>query len=42
MIYIPYPFQWGSPTFKAGEVFAMITASFVSLFEVHFFTGLIF
>ncbi|XP_052302846.1 putative nucleobase-ascorbate transporter 10 [Populus trichocarpa] len=32
-IYIPYPFQWGSPTFKAGEVFAMITASFVSLFE---------
>ncbi|KAF9668467.1 hypothetical protein SADUNF_Sadunf14G0006600 [Salix dunnii] len=32
-MYIPYPFQWGSPTFKAGEVFAMMAASFVSLFE---------
>ncbi|XP_034203898.1 putative nucleobase-ascorbate transporter 10 [Prunus dulcis] len=32
-IYIPYPFQWGSPTFNAGEAFAMIAASFVSLFE---------
>ncbi|TQE10791.1 hypothetical protein C1H46_003694 [Malus baccata] len=32
-IYIPYPFQWGSPTFNAGEVFAMIAASFVSIFE---------
>ncbi|KAG6747610.1 hypothetical protein POTOM_047498 [Populus tomentosa] len=32
-IYIPYPFQWGSPTFKAGEVFAMTAASLVSLFE---------
>ncbi|KAM1388465.1 hypothetical protein ACFX13_016948 [Malus domestica] len=33
LIYIPYPFQWGSPTFNAGEVFAMIAASFVSIFE---------
>ncbi|GLT71168.1 hypothetical protein SLA2020_432050 [Shorea laevis] len=32
-IYFPYPFQWGSPTFHAGEAFAMIAASFVSLFE---------
>ncbi|XP_054801461.1 putative nucleobase-ascorbate transporter 10 [Prosopis cineraria] len=32
-IYIPYPFQWGSPTFNAGEAFAMMAASFVSLFE---------
>ncbi|KAB5526589.1 hypothetical protein DKX38_020436 [Salix brachista] len=32
-MYIPYPFQWGSPTFKAGEVLAMMAASFVSLFE---------
>ncbi|XP_059462035.1 putative nucleobase-ascorbate transporter 10 [Corylus avellana] len=32
-IYIPYPFQWGRPTFHAGEAFAMIAASFVSLFE---------
>ncbi|KAJ6675946.1 XANTHINE-URACIL / VITAMIN C PERMEASE FAMILY MEMBER [Salix viminalis] len=32
-MYIPYPFQWGSPTFKAGEALAMMAASFVSLFE---------
>ncbi|KAF5731905.1 putative nucleobase-ascorbate transporter 10 [Tripterygium wilfordii] len=32
-IYIPYPFQWGNPTFNAGEAFAMMAASFVSLFE---------
>ncbi|GAV56594.1 Xan_ur_permease domain-containing protein, partial [Cephalotus follicularis] len=32
-IYIPYPFQWGTPTFNAGESFAMMAASFVSLFE---------
>ncbi|KAJ1385627.1 Xanthine/uracil/vitamin C permease [Sesbania bispinosa] len=32
-VYFPYPFQWGSPTFNAGEAFAMIAASFVSLFE---------
>ncbi|PON91140.1 Xanthine/uracil/vitamin C permease [Trema orientale] len=32
-VYMPYPFQWGSPTFNAGEAFAMMAASFVSLFE---------
>ncbi|XP_050237968.1 putative nucleobase-ascorbate transporter 10 [Mercurialis annua] len=32
-VYIPYPFQWGSPTFEAGETFAMMAAAFVSLFE---------
>ncbi|KAF7830535.1 putative nucleobase-ascorbate transporter 10 [Senna tora] len=32
-IYIPYPFQWGSPTFNAGEAFAMMAASLVALFE---------
>ncbi|KAK6266623.1 hypothetical protein QUC31_017460 [Theobroma cacao] len=32
-IYIPYPFQWGSPTFNPGEAFAMMAASLVSLFE---------
>ena len=33
-IYMPYPFQWGRPTFNAGETFAMMAASLVSLFEV--------
>ncbi|KAK9113871.1 hypothetical protein Syun_020668 [Stephania yunnanensis] len=32
-IRVPYPFQWGPPTFNAGEVFAMMMASFVSLVE---------
>ncbi|XP_002510081.2 putative nucleobase-ascorbate transporter 10 isoform X2 [Ricinus communis] len=32
-IRIPYPFQWGSPTFNAGEIFAMMAVAFVSLFE---------
>ncbi|XWS28458.1 hypothetical protein CRYUN_Cryun25bG0071200 [Craigia yunnanensis] len=32
-IYIPYPFQWGSPTFNAGEAFVMMASAFVSLFE---------
>ncbi|XP_061372002.1 putative nucleobase-ascorbate transporter 10 [Gastrolobium bilobum] len=32
-LYFPYPFQWGSPTFNYGEAFAMMAASFVSLFE---------
>ncbi|KAK9946381.1 hypothetical protein M0R45_011849 [Rubus argutus] len=32
-IYIPYPFQWGSPTFNAGEAFPMVAASLVSLIE---------
>ncbi|KAG4934304.1 hypothetical protein JHK87_048306 [Glycine soja] len=32
-VYFPCFFQWGSPTFNAGEAFAMMGASFVSLFE---------
>ncbi|XP_057953964.1 nucleobase-ascorbate transporter 7-like [Malania oleifera] len=32
-IYIPYPFQWGMPTFNPGEAFAMMAASFVALIE---------
>ncbi|KAG5017269.1 hypothetical protein JHK85_023405 [Glycine max] len=32
-IRIPYPFQWGAPTFEAGEAFAMMAASFVALVE---------
>ncbi|XP_038892228.1 nucleobase-ascorbate transporter 7-like [Benincasa hispida] len=32
-ISIPYPFQWGAPTFDAGEAFAMMAASFVALVE---------
>jgi hypothetical protein len=36
---VPYPFQWGAPTFDAGEAFAMMAASFVALVEVRqFFT----
>ncbi|KAF3323335.1 nucleobase-ascorbate transporter LPE1-like protein [Carex littledalei] len=30
---IPYPLQWGRPLFYAGDAFAMIAASFVSLVE---------
>lgn len=33
-IRVPYPFQWGAPTFHAGEAFAMMAASFVALVEV--------
>jgi len=33
-ISVPYPFQWGAPTFDAGEAFAMMMASFVALVEV--------
>lgn len=36
-IRIPYPFQWGAPTFNAGEAFAMMAASFVALIEVQLF-----
>ncbi|KAF3435569.1 hypothetical protein FNV43_RR22658 [Rhamnella rubrinervis] len=32
-IRIPYPFQWGRPTFNAGDIFAMMAASFVSVVE---------
>ena len=34
-IRVPYPFQWGAPTFDAGEAFAMMAASFVALVEVY-------
>ncbi|KAG0616299.1 hypothetical protein M758_5G104600 [Ceratodon purpureus] len=30
---IPYPFQWGGPTFDAGDVFGVMTAAFASLIE---------
>ncbi|XP_066327123.1 nucleobase-ascorbate transporter 6-like [Miscanthus floridulus] len=32
-IRVPYPFQWGAPTFDAGESFAMMVAAFVALVE---------
>ncbi|CAK8576301.1 unnamed protein product [Lathyrus sativus] len=32
-VYLPYPFQWGPPTFNVLEAFPMIVASIVSLFE---------
>ncbi|XP_059635460.1 nucleobase-ascorbate transporter 7-like [Cornus florida] len=32
-IYMPFPFQWGTPTFDAGEIFTMIAASFVATVE---------
>ncbi|KAG5088958.1 hypothetical protein JHK86_001570 [Glycine max] len=32
-IRVPYPFQWGAPTFDASEAFAMMMASFVALVE---------
>ncbi|XWS37386.1 hypothetical protein CRYUN_Cryun19dG0038500 [Craigia yunnanensis] len=32
-IRILYPFQWGAPSFDAGEAFAMMMASFVALVE---------
>jgi hypothetical protein len=34
---VPYPFQWGTPSFDAGEAFAMMMAAFVALVEVCFF-----
>ncbi|CAM8979999.1 unnamed protein product [Rhodiola kirilowii] len=32
-LYLPIPFQWGQPTFKAGDIFAIMAASVVSLVE---------
>ncbi|CAH9092396.1 unnamed protein product [Cuscuta europaea] len=32
-IRIPYPFQWGAPSFDAGDSFAMLMATFVALVE---------
>ncbi|KAL0291071.1 UNVERIFIED_CONTAM: putative nucleobase-ascorbate transporter 10 [Sesamum angustifolium] len=31
--YVPFPFQWGPPTFRAGEAFAAMVASFVASIE---------
>lgn len=33
-IKIPYPLQWGAPSFDAGHTFAMMASVFVSLVEV--------
>ena len=33
---IPYPFQWGGPTFDAGDVFGVMAAAFAALVEVSF------
>ncbi|KAF5955499.1 hypothetical protein HYC85_008355 [Camellia sinensis] len=33
LIHIPCPFQWGRPTFNAGEAFAMMVASIVASIE---------
>ncbi|WJX14880.1 N alpha-acetyl-transferase [Trifolium repens] len=32
-IKVPYPLQWGGPTFNAGDIFAMIAASIVAIVE---------
>ncbi|KAJ0776321.1 putative xanthine/uracil/vitamin C permease [Helianthus annuus] len=32
-IRVPYPFQWGPPSFDAGEAFAMMMTAFVTLIE---------
>uniref|UniRef100_A0A2N9H3I1 Uncharacterized protein n=1 Tax=Fagus sylvatica TaxID=28930 RepID=A0A2N9H3I1_FAGSY len=32
-IKVPYPFQWGRPTFNAGEAFAMMGSAFVAIVE---------
>lgn len=32
-ISVPYPFQWGAPTFDAGEAFAMMMTSFIAIVE---------
>jgi hypothetical protein len=31
---VPYPLQWGAPTFDAGNAFAIMSAAFASLVEV--------
>jgi hypothetical protein len=33
-IKIPFPLQWGAPTFNAGQSFGMVAAVLVSLVEV--------
>ncbi|XWS54670.1 hypothetical protein CRYUN_Cryun10bG0108400 [Craigia yunnanensis] len=32
-IRVPYPFQWGTPSFNAGDAVAVIAASFVAIIE---------
>ncbi|KAJ1402846.1 Xanthine/uracil/vitamin C permease [Sesbania bispinosa] len=32
-IRVPYPFQWGRPSFNAGDTFAMVAASLVAIVE---------
>ncbi|XP_021892351.1 nucleobase-ascorbate transporter 4 [Carica papaya] len=32
-IRVPYPLQWGQPSFNAGDVFSMMAACFVSIIE---------
>ncbi|OIV91146.1 hypothetical protein TanjilG_30368 [Lupinus angustifolius] len=32
-IRVPYPFQWGRPSFNAGDVFTVIAASIVAIIE---------
>ena len=34
-IKMPYPLQWGAPTFDAGHAFGMMAAVIVSLIEVN-------
>ncbi|KAG5526304.1 hypothetical protein RHGRI_032551 [Rhododendron griersonianum] len=36
-IRFPYPWQWGTPSVDAGDVFVMIAAALVALIEVDFF-----
>lgn len=31
---MPYPLQWGAPTFDAGNAFAIMIAAFAALVEV--------
>lgn len=38
-IKIPYPLQWGAPTFDAGHSFGMISAVLVSLIEVNLYSS---
>lgn len=38
---IPYPLQWGAPTFDAGDAFGMMAASFAALIEVNYITNLL-
>ena len=35
-IKIPYPLEWGAPTFDAGHAFGMMAAVLVSLIEVFY------